>query len=297
MLLTELMSALYKGLEAEYSKYGFSPVFPEGIKANEVPAVLREGDAMYIDYTGAKGKLRMLYSENKIFLLAAPVEADSTDDAQYSRISTNLFILDEYDSRDVKSAINELSETLSDNFGKKDVFAKSSQKKPGVVSRAAAKGGASYDSNTLAVKLLGAYPELKEAYNDNIRSYGDFLSEDFFIHHATPVILKTIEENDAQRMKKLFNILNEIYDSGSNDVQNTIAVTILGAVKNEPTKLTNMIPYLGDTMLEPVLEVNKILEKSKSANMRLENPPKYKPKKDKKGGLLAQMMGGGMPQQ
>ena len=56
------------------------------------------------------------------------------------------------------------------------------------------------------------------------------------------------------------------------------------------------MPYLTDTMLEPVLSVNERLSKSKSARMRLANPPAYKPKKQKKsGGLLSQLMGGGNP--
>jgi hypothetical protein len=50
-------------------------------------------------------------------------------------------------------------------------------------------------------------------------------------------------------------------------------------------------------MVEPVLAANKRLGKSRSANMRLEHPPKYRPKKQKKqGGFLQQLMGGGTPE-
>ena len=55
------------------------------------------------------------------------------------------------------------------------------------------------------------------------------------------------------------------------------------------------MPYLTDTMLEPVLAANERLAKSSSARLRLQNPPKYKPKKQKRPGLLQSLMGGGQP--
>lgn len=297
MTTTELMQALYAGLDEKLSSFGFLPVFPEGIKANELPLTERANNAALIDYEGEKGKLRLLFSENKIYLLAATADASTEDDKDYSKIATNLFVIDEYDMRDVRSVVNDLCETLEENFGVKNVFEKKNgQKKPAVVTRNQAKSGAmSYDSNTLAVKLLGIYPELKDAYNKNVESYGDFLCEDFFVNYGNKAVLDTIRQNNPAAMKRLFNVLCEIYDNGTNEVQNLIAVTILGSVKNDPEMIKAMLPYLSDAMLEPVIEVNKILAKSKSANMRLENPPKYKPKKKKSGGFLQNLMGGGTP--
>ena len=298
MTSLELMQSLYTELSQKMTEHGFAPVFPEGIRQNELPLAKRSNDSCYIDYVGKKGKLRLLYSDNKVYILAAADDANSVDDTDYSKIATVLFILEEYDSRDVRSTVNELNETLEENFGIKDIFKKTNgQKKPQVVTRNQAKSGAlSYDGNTLAVKLLALYPELKDAYNENVESYGEFLQEDFLVNHANAPILSTIKSNHAPSMKKLFNILCEIYDSGTNSVQNLIAVTILGSIKNDPTMITNILPYLSDSMLEPVIEVNKILATSKSANARLENPPPYKPKNKKSGGLMQSLMGGGTPQ-
>ena len=295
MTLVELMQALYSGLADKMEQCGFSPVFPADVKTNELPAIERSSSSMYIDYASEKSKLRLLFSDNKIYLLAADKDASTLDDKDYSKIATNLFILEEYSLRDVKSVINELSETLEDNFGVKNVFAKKNgQKKPAVVTRNQAKSGAmSYDSNTLAVKLLGIYPELKEHYYENVNSYGDFLCEDFFVHHGNAPVMDTIKQNNPASMKRLFNVLCEIYDNGTNEVQNLIAVTILGSAKNDPDLMKAMLPYLSDSMLEPVIEINKILATSKSANMRLENPPKYKPKKKKSGGFMQNLMGAG----
>ena len=297
MTSTELISSLYSDLAPKMTEYGFSPVFPEGVHQNEVPIVNRDGDSCLVNYEGEKGKLRLLYSEDKIYLLAADKDASGVDDRDYTKIATNLFIIDEYDHRDVKSTVNELSETLEDNFGVKDVFSKKNgQKKPAVVTRNQAKSGAlSYDSNTLAVKLLAVYPELKDEYNKNVDAYGDFLCEDFFVNHGYEYILGTIRQNDKMQMRKLFNILCEVYDNGTNEVQNLIVVTILGSIKNNPQMMTDILPYMSDSMLDPVVEVNKILGKSRATNMRLENPPKYKPKKKKSGGFMQNLMGGGTP--
>ena len=61
--------------------------------------------------------------------------------------------------------------------------------------------------------------------------YGDLcLCEDFFVKHANACIERTIRENNPKEMKRLFNILCEIYEDGTNEVQSLIAVTVLGSV-------------------------------------------------------------------
>ena len=52
----------------------------------------------------------------------------------------------------------------------------------------------------------------------------------------------------------------------------------------------NAKEFFSDTMAEPVTEIYTYLSKSKSARMRLQNPPVYKPKKAKKKGLFSSMM-------
>ena len=277
----DVMNTLYKGLGASMEKYGFSPVFPEGVKANALPLKERNQDACFIDYTGKSGKLRLLYSEGKIFLLLGETDAPDEDDKAFKKLSTSLMLLDEYDEKDTRSVLNELCDTIEDNFGKKDL-AKKNHKMPATVSKSAAKSGAmNYDPLTLGSRIVGVYPFLKEAFKKNLENYGEFLPEDFFVNHGNEPILQTIRDNEPKQMKKLFNQLCDIYDNGTNETQNVIAVTILGSIHNDAVMMKNILPYLSDPMVEPVIEVNKLLEKSKSARKRLENPPKYKPKKKK----------------
>lgn len=277
-----VMTAVYKGTAEKMSAFGFAPVFPEGVKSNEVPLKDRTNGACFIDYVGGeKGKLRLLFSEDKIFLLLGEPDAPDDDDKDFKRLATTLMILEEYNDKDVKSAVNELCDTLDDNFGVKEL-AKKNNKMPATVSKSAAKSGAmSYDPITLASRMISVYPELKGPFKVNVDAYGEFLAEDFFVNHANSLILDTIRTNEPKAMRKLFNQLTDIYDNGTNETQNLIAVTILGSIHNDAIMMKNLMPYLSDPMVEPVVEVNKLLEKSKSARMRLEHPPKYRPKKKK----------------
>jgi hypothetical protein len=93
-------------------------------------------------------------------------------------------------------------------------------------------------------------------------------------------------------MRKLFNLLNDIYEDGTNDTQSLVAVTILGSSLAENPELIDIAKeHFSDTMMEPVCEIISYLRKSKSARMRLENPPLYKPQKQKKKGMFASMLG------
>ncbi|MCH5199168.1 MAG: hypothetical protein J1E34_09725, partial [Oscillospiraceae bacterium] len=223
-------------------------------------------------------------------------DVDLSDDSAFNLDSTFLLIPEEYDEKDVKSLYNEINEYLSETYSKKTKIV-SKNKNVQTVSKAAARSGAlSYDPVTLASKIAAMFPYmsyLKDEIKRNVDEYGEFLCEDFFVEHANSEIMNIIRENNPQKMKKLFNILGEVYEDGTNEVQSLIAVTILGQIQNDPKLIQQIMPYLTDTMLEPILAANERLGKSKSSRLRLENPPKYKPKKQKRPGLLQSLMGGG----
>lgn len=287
-----VLDTVYDGIKSDLSSCGYSPVFPEGVKNFESPAYIR-GNAAVIDFSGEKGLLRIVLGEDKIHFLLGEKGIQTADDSDYTVDCTFLCLLDEYDDRDVKSIINEMRDHIEEAYTKKNVLASRSGRAPTTVSKAAAKSGLlSYDPITLASRLAVMYPELKPELKKNTDTYGDFLAEDFFINYANACILRDFKENNALRMRKLFGILSEIYEDGSNEVQSLIAVTVIGeTTANNPGLLQNIIPYLSDTMLEPVVEVSKHIAKSKSARLRLENPPAYKPKKQKKKseGILSQL--------
>jgi len=291
------LDTIYQNIRPVMESCGFSAKLPEGRKPNE-SGVYERGESLVMDFSGEKGMLRLVYSSDRLHLLSGAPDVDLSDDSAFNLDSTFLLIPEEYNEKDVKSLYNEINEYLSETYAKKTKIV-SKTKNVQTVSKAAAKSGAlSYDPVTLASKIASMFPYLsylKDEIKNNIDEYGEFLCEDFFVNHANKEIMSIINENNPQKMKKLFNVLGEVYEDGTNEVQSLIAVTILGQIQNDPKLMQQIIPYLSDTMLEPVLAANKRLQKSKSSRLRLENPPKYKPKKEKKPGLLAGLMGGGQP--
>ena len=280
----ESFGTVVKELEATLTSLGFEK------SADENSA---EGK-LAVKFNGEKGAVSLEYSENK-FMIFTGDSVDTTD----KRISVSL-LDDDASASDIKFIVNEAKETLTEKFAKKAaVQKKASQKTPHTVSKAAVKNGSFYDANTLASKLCLVFPELRPHYKDNLNEYGEFMGEEFFAEYGTEKIITAIKENNPQTMKKLFQILNEIYEDGTNDTQSLIAVTILGELNNDKILLARCVDYMSETMAPPVIEVNRYLASAagKKAKKKLANPPAYKPKKEKKPGIFAQAMaqGGGMP--
>ncbi len=280
----ESFNAVTKELEATLTSLGFEKSTDENSADGKLA----------VKYSGEKGAVSLEYSENK-FMIFTGETVDSTD----KKISVSL--LDESASTsDIKFVVSEATETLNEKFAKKAaVQKKASQKTPHTVSKAAVKNGSFYDANTLASKLCLVFPELRPHYKDNLNEYGEFMGEEFFTKYGTEKVIAAIKENNPQTMKKLFQILNEIYEDGTNDTQSLIAVTILGELNNDKILLARCVDYMSETMAPPVIEVNRYLASAagKKAKKKLNNPPAYKPKKEKKPGMFAQVMaqGGGMP--
>ncbi len=251
-------------------------------------------DKAAVSFSGEKGAVVLEHTDNKFLILTG----DSLDTAD-KKISVSL--LDESaTASDIKFIVSEAKETLNEKFAKKAAVAKkSAQKTPHTVSKAAVKNGSFYDANTLASKLCLVFPELRPFYKDNLNEYGEFMGEKFFDEYGTEKVITAIKENNPQTMKKLFQVLNEIYEDGTSDTQSLIAVTILSNLNNDKILLARCVDYMSETMAPPVIEVNRYLASAagKRAKKKLENPPAYKPKKEKKPGLFAQAMaqGGGMP--
>ncbi len=289
--VNETFKSVLGGLSEELTKLGF-----EEHKNENGEFITEAEEKICAVYSGEKGAVKFEIS-NGVFTAYSGEDAESAN----TRLSASL-LADEADVRDVKYVVSETADTLNNKFGTKAVAAqkKAQQKTPQTVSKNAVKNGSFYDANTLASKLCLVFPELRPAYKENIARYGEFLGEEFFEKYGTKKIIDTIKENNPQSMKKLFQTLNEIYEDGTTAVQGLIAVTILGELNNDQILLARCVDYMSETMAPPVIEVNRYLASGagKRAKKKLQNPPAYKPKKEKKPGMFAQAMeqsGGVMP--
>ena len=270
-------------LDENLSKLGFEK--KTGLEVQE--------NGAYATFSGEKGALKLKY-ENEIAAVYFADDEAALEEGGKKLVAT--LLPENGDSRDVKYVANEIADCLNERFAKKVAVKKNgTTKAPQTVSKTAVKNGSYYDANTLASKLCLVFPELRDLYKQNIAEYGEFLSEKFFTEYGTEKVISAIKQNNPQTMKKLFQILNEIYEDGTNDTQSLIAVTILGELNNDQILLARCVDYMSETLAPPVIEVNRYLASAagKRAKKKLLNPPVYKPKKKKKPGLLAQMMAGG----
>ncbi len=276
----DAMKAIQKGTVNEMEALGFAFV-----------ELKEEGVNVYADYKKDNTTIRLDSYDNVLDILVKDGDAD------FAKISTNLLELRDTDEKSLKSLGNEILETVTESYGKKEAIRQPRQAQK-TVSRADVRAGMSYDANTLASKIVLVYPELKEEYKANSDKYGPFLSEDFFVNHANAKILATIKSGDAATRKKLFKILVDMYQNGSSETQNLIGVTILGELDSDMLDVCRS--YIeDDDFYETIVAINKLLAgaSGKKLKNKLENPPKYKPGKEKKGFMANMLDASQLPQQ
>ncbi len=284
----QALGLIIKNMTASADNLGFSVVVPDGIEKGEVPVSVANGKHT-VAFSGEKGSFKIEVVDSKVYLKCAATKIGDAVEEDYAQSSTSLFEADSLDERDLRSMANEFIETVEKTYSKSNK--KQQTKLPNPVSKTAAKNGSAYfDTVTLASRMVQMYPETKEAYKANVERYGTFLPEDFFVNHCNKYVMATIKENDPTKMKKLFNTLNEIYNDGTNEVQGVIVVTILGEMANDEKMIANCVDYMEDMTL-CVIEVCKQLRRSKSIRAKLENPPKYKPKRQKRTNPLLNQLG------
>lgn len=266
MEISEVFRLLEKYLEKKNSELGFS-------KADENESSLT--------FSGEKGAYRIVYDTSEK-IIAFDCTYDNGKDAQFNTISRSLFDTDSYNERDVKSLSNEIDDEISSMFNAKKKVDIEKVKMPKAVSRTKAKNGViNYDKDSLANRFGTLYPDMKEAVKANVVQYGEFLPETFFIEIGTARVIEVIKNGSDAECKKLFKMLNEVYEDGTNEVQDIIGVTILGEMKNDSALMATADKYMSDYMSGPVHEINKITAKNGRLSKLLKNPPAYKPKKKK----------------
>lgn len=269
MQLEEALGLIEKNLEDVNKEFGFQKTKKQGESS--------------VTFRGKNGLYRVVIDEKHDLMLLECAGEDKGEETEFATISKSLFELGPAELRDVRSSCNEVGDELRSLYGsvrKKDL---DKIKLPKAVSRTKAKNGIiSYDVNSLANRFGTLYPELKDQIKQNIADYGEFLPEDFFVNYGTPKVLDVIDNGTKEEQKKLFKMLNEIYEDGTNEVQDIIGVTILGAMRGDKKRLEVADQYMTEYMAGPVHEINKITAKNGRMVRRLLNPPPYKPKKKRK---------------
>lgn len=247
-------------------------------------------DEKGITFAGEKGAYRIMYDSSANTMAFECCYDYKADEPQFDTISRSLFDAETYNEKDAKSLGNEINDEISGIFKARKQVNLDKVKMPKSVSRTKAKNGlVSYDVDSLANRFGTLYPEFKDEIKKNVMQYGEFLPEDFFMNYGTPKVLDVIKNGTEAEHKKLFKLLNEVYEDGINDVQDVIAVTILGEMKNDKEMMAVADKYMIEYMAGAVHEVNKLTAKNNKYTKKLKNPPAYKPKKNKTFSMANQL--------
>lgn len=267
MELNEIFRTLDKNLKDINNELGFSR---------------SASDEKSITFSGEKGIYRLVHdAETNIIQFDCAYE-DKGEETQWNTVSRSLFELSVADDRDVKSLSNEIEDELQHLYNARKKVDLDKIKMPKAVSRTKAKNGIiSYDTDSLANRFGTLYPEFKDEIKRNIAEYGEFLPETFFVVHGNAKVLDVIKNGTKAEQKKLFKMLGEVFEDGTNEVQDIIGVTILGEMKNDPQMMAVADTYMTEYMAGPVHEINKLTAKNNKYTKKLKNPPAYKPKKNK----------------
>lgn len=267
MELNEIFKAIENNLKDTNTQLGFK-------KADE-----KAGE---VSFKSESGVYRLSHdSESNIlsFDCAYNVDGELSD---YSTVSRLLLDPDDCDEREARSISNEIIDEIDRLFKVKKPVNLDKVKMPKSVSRTKAKNGIiSYDVDSLANRFGALYPEFKDTIKQNVVDYGEFLPETFFTEYGNAKVLEVIRSGNEAEQKKLFKMLGEVFEDGTNEVQDIIAVTILGEMKNDKEMMAVADKYMTEYMAAPVHEVNKITAKKNGYTKKLKNPPAYKPKKKK----------------
>lgn len=265
MEINEVFAILDKNLEDINNELGF--------KRDSI-------DESGLVFSGEKGIYRIIYDNSSSIMSFECAYDSQAENPEFSTISRSLFETQSYNEKDIKSLSNEIKDELTSLFKARKKVNLDKVKMPKAVSRTKAKNGViSYDVDSLANRFGTLYPEFKDEIKKNIVQYGEFLPETFFTEHANKKILDVIANGSEAERKKLFKLLNEIYEDGTNEVQDIIGVTILGEMKNDRKLMEVADKYMSDYMSGSVHEINKITAKNNRFTKKLKNPPAYKPKK------------------
>lgn len=251
-------------------------------KNNELGFKRSSADDKSIVFSGDKGMYRLVYNpDGPVLEFDCAYETDESE-AKWNTVSKTLFELEAIEERDAKSTANEISDEITSLFAARKKVDLDKIKMPKAVSRTKAKNGAiNYDTDSLANRFGVLFPDLKDEIKRNIAAYGEFLPETFFMEYGTPRVLDVLRNGSDAEVKKMFKMLNEVYEDGTNEVQDIIGVTILGEMKGDKELMTRADEYMIEYMAGPVHEINKLTARNSRLTKKLKNPPPFKPKKEK----------------
>lgn len=216
------------------------------------------------DATVFKGKFiayGLSYNNNKkLFeLYNCSVENESIDE-QWINVSSWLFDPDEHTIKDAKTISSDFIESVSQK--KKPHVSKKTNKKN--------QDDKTVDSLFLINRLANIWPQIKNDIKEEKENYEQFRSVTFVKEIILDKFQKTALQGEAKTLKKLGNVLSDMYKVGNLDVRGIITIVLLNSL--EDSQENNIKPYLS----EELQKAYKYAKKIKGKKIKPEKPKKKK---------------------
>lgn len=278
---------LWKQVEGSMNAAGLSPVKAE--KSGDV--LTNDGTHDVLSYAGEAGEVRLEYANGVLDIIGSNGEETKS-------LGTLLFEAesDDWGVKDIRSAANEVGETVADFFGTTFVTASSSEKAQKTKNAKAAEAAAAapapkkkkskknvdaFEPVDLIYRLEAIFPEYAGKADENEARYGTFLPEEYLQENPKLLedILLAIRMEDKNYMKRLFKTFSTYYEDGEKDTQSLIAVSLLGmGAAKEEGLLPIMEQYASEDLFKVVDGIAKYLNtgKGKKALKKYADPKPYK---------------------
>ena len=199
-----------------------------GFKAQE-DAFVNDTKAVKISYDQAK----QVYN-----LLAASVSEGTI--GEYATVTSYLFDENQTEKDAVSVAIDFTEELRSLTGAKKKRIGGGETQLP------SANASDSVTVNTLVAKFLAVYPSLKEVYKDETAKYGKFLYLEFCTTYILPEIRRDLDENNKKPVKKLMDMMSELFVTGDKDTSTLVVALLAAAIGKSEARFTAAADRLED---------------------------------------------------
>ncbi len=180
-------------------------------------------------FSNSKNSLKIEYDEQKQLynLLMADIEDEKV--GEYALLTSYLFD-DSQLEKDAASVGIDFVDTLKKKLGVKT----NRKTNAASVELPVALKGEAVTVTTLTSKLLAVYPGLKGTYKEETVAKGKYLYLDFMTTYFVPEIRATLESGNKKAIKKLVDMLVDMFITGDNATSTAVVAVLTAAIgKNE----------------------------------------------------------------
>ncbi len=197
--------------------------------------------------------------ERKTFNLAI-ADINEGEAGEFTTVNSWLFEEDQ-GPKDATSVGIDFADTLRSEMGIK----KNSRSAADNIALPTAEKGDSVSLTTLTQKLLAVYPQYKDVYKAEVAKYGKFLYIDFYTRYFIPEIKNLLANPEANRkqLKKVFDMLDEIYVQGDSAATDTVVMVVSAAVYGNDKAIEAAIAQMGENT-HMIVSVKEMLAQIKS---------------------------------